>query len=245
MQARRLNAKRNPTRHLPTTLLAAVLLPFLAAPGLRSQSPQAPAGTPPTETATAPAERPVYDGDWWLSLGGWEQSGFITGYEDCYNSEYHGTVPFTKEAQSTVDELNKYFLADPARRKQTVSDALDELRSAASDSALPSYKLANPPPPDQPPAAVYDGHFWFDADPAAELGFVEGYLACHSAKLKDADAKFSRAPAELVDRITQAYGITDDTEDVAADKGAVKISEVLHQLKDPDPAPAKPASNPK
>src|SRR5208282_4732069 len=126
---------------------------------------------------------------------------------DCYVSEYHGSVPFSKDLPSYIDEINKYYLADSTRRKQTVSEALDVLRGAASDSTLPAYKTANPPPPDQ---IVYDGHFWSDADPAAKLGFVEGFLACHTAKLKDADAEFSKAPSEYIDRITQAYSIPEN-----------------------------------
>ncbi len=227
---------------------------FLTASVSSARAQQAPAEAPPSqaqqsvpappaaaEPPSEPSPRPVFDGDWWLSLGSWEQYGFVSGYQDCYNSEYHGSVPLLKEIQSYVDDLNKYFLADPTRRKQTVSEALDALRGAASDSALPARKAANPPPPDQPEQKVYDGRFWFDADAAAELGFVEGYLACHTAKLKDADATFSAAPSEYVDRINQEYGITDDTDDIAADKAALKLADVLHKLKDEEAPPPKPS----
>lgn len=209
--------------HGPLALLTLLLL--VPAAGITAvQAPQAP--TPPAA--------PVYDGDWWLSLGGWEQYGVVSGYEDCYGSEYRGSVPFTKEVQSYVDDLNKYFLADPAHRKQTVSEALDALRGAGGDTAVPSSQEAA-----SGPHEGYDGKFWFEADPAAELGFVEGYLACHTAKLKDADAKFSKAPSEYVDLINQAYNITEDTEDIDADKAPIKIADVLHRLKDPEPPPAK------
>jgi len=180
---------------------------------------------------------PSYDGDWWLSLGGWEQYGFISGYEDCYAFEYRGSVPFTKEIQTYIDDLNKYYLSDPALRKQTVSEALDVLRKSASDQPVPA-RSESP----TPAHGDFDGKFWFDADPAAELGFVEGYLACHSAKLKDADAKFSKTPSEYVDLINKAYNITDDTDEVDADKAPMKIADVLHTLKDEEPPPAKPAA---
>src|SRR5262249_6832324 len=77
---------------------------------------------------------PSYNGDWWLSIGGWEQYGFISGYEDCYAFEYRGSVPFTKEVQTYIEELTKYFQADASRRKETVSHALDVLRNAAADA---------------------------------------------------------------------------------------------------------------
>jgi hypothetical protein len=205
-----------------------------------AQQPAPPAPAPDAASpapAEPPAEAPVYDGDWWLTLGGWEQYGFVSGYEDCYASEYRGSAPFTKEVQSYVDDLNKYFLADPTRRKQTVSEALDAVRGAANDAPLSGAKAENPPPSGQ---AVYDGRFWFDADPAAELGFVEGYLACHSAKLKDADGKFSKAPAEYVDLINKEFGITEDSDDIDSDKAPVKIADVLHRLKDEEAAPPEP-----
>jgi hypothetical protein len=194
---------------------------------LASHGQAPPEGKPPA---------PVYDGDWWLSLGGWEQYGVISGYEDCYAFEYRGSVPFTKEIQTYIDDLTRYFLSDSTLRKQTVSEALDALRKAAGDQPMPAAS-------DSATGAHgdFDGKFWFDADPAAEVGFVEGYLACHSAKLKDADAKFSKTPSEYVDLINKAYNITDDTDDIDADKAPLKIADVLHTLKDEEPPPAKPA----
>jgi hypothetical protein len=225
-------------------LLAMAVFPARAQQPAPAPAPQTSPDSPAAEPAAEPSSRPVFDGDWWLSIGSWEQYGFVSGYQDCYNSEYHGPAPLTREVQSYTDDLNKYFLADPTRRKQLVGDALDTLRGAASDLAAAAANAAVPAPGDQPAAAgqsVYDGRFWFDADPAAELGFVEGYLACHTAKLKDADAKFSAAPSEYVDRLNQEYGITDDTDDIDADKAPIKLSDVLHKLRDEEAPPPKPS----
>ena len=191
-----------------------------------------------TNAARPPALPPAttYDGGWWLSLGGWERYGAISGYADCYVFEYRGSVAFTKEIQTYIDDLTKYFQADPMRRKQSFSEALDTMRGALEDKG--AAPMADPP---SGAHGSFDGRFWFEADSAAELGFVEGYLACHSAKLKDADAKFSKPPSEYVDLINKAYNITDDTDDVDADKAPMKIADVLHRLKDETPAPAKPA----
>ena len=210
-------------------LLLLLALTFAASAAAQTQQPPA-----DSEKPAAPA----YDGDWWLSLGGWEQYGIVSGYEDCYAFEYRGSVPFTKEVQSYIDDLNKYFLADPARRKETVSDALDALRGVSADHSSPAAAG------DEPTAAHgdFDGKFWFDADPAAELGFVEGYLACHTAKLKDADAKFSKPTSEYVDLINKAYDITDETDDVDPEKAVMKIADVLHGLKDEESTPAKPGA---
>jgi hypothetical protein len=215
------------TRFAVAGLIFSALL--FSPPASRAQSQ-------PTEKPAEQAAVPTYDGDWWLSLGGWEQYGAISGYEDCYAFEYRGSVAFTKEIQAYIDDLNKYFLSDVTLRKQTVSEALDAMRKAGGDQSSPA-------PSDSPtsPHGDFDGKFWFDADPAAELGFVEGYLACHSAKLKDADAKFSKLPSEYVDLINKAYNITDDTDDVDADKAPMKIADVLHRLKDEEAPPPKPA----
>jgi hypothetical protein len=200
-------------------------------------SASAMAQTQPATEGTVQAPAPAYDGEWWLSLGGWEQYGFLTGYEDCYAFEYRGSVPFNKEIQSYIDDLNKYFLAEPARRKQTVSEALDSLRGAAANKGSPGASDAAP----TDAHGAFDGRFWFDADPAAELGFVEGYLACHTAKVKDTDGKFSKPPSEYVNLVNKAYDITDDTDDIDAEKAPIKIADVLHRLKDEDAAPAKPS----
>ena len=222
-----------------TALLLCLLAPRTQLAAQSAPPAPAPDSAPPAEQSEEAT--PVYNGDWWLSLGGWEQYGFISGYQDCYTSEYRGSAAFTREIQSYVDELNKYFLGDPARRKLTVSEALDELRGAASDSASPPSKATMPAPPDVP-VAVYDGRFWFDADQAAQLGFVEGYLACHGAKVKDSDGHFSRAPSEYVDLLNKEYGITDDSDDIDADKSPLRIGDVLHRLKDADTPPPKPAA---
>jgi hypothetical protein len=226
----RINPVRHPNaaRAARSSILACFLLVMLLLLG-------AAAGVVHAQQAAQPSA-PVYDGEWWLSLGGWEQYGFLSGYEDCYAFEYRGSVAFNKEIQSYIDDLSKYFQADPERRKQTVSEALDALRGAGEDKPAP--------PGNETPAGAqssFDGRFWFDADPAAELGFVEGYLACHSAKVKDADGKFSKPPSEYVDLINKAYNITDDTDDIDADKAPIKIADVLHRLKDEEPPPAKAA----
>lgn len=213
-------------------LLAFLILTFLTLPASADAAP-------PQQSAAASAQQasPAYDGEWWLSLGGWEQYGFLSGYQDCYAFEYRGTVPFTKEIQSYIDDLNKYFLEDPARKKQSVSEALDHLRGAAGDKSASAVSGAAPPEAH----GSFDGRFWFDADTAAELGFVEGYVACHAAKVKDADGKFSKPATEYVALINKAYDITDDTDDIDPEKAPIKIAEVLHRLKD-ESAPAKPGS---
>jgi hypothetical protein len=215
----------------PRSFEALALLLFLLLFAVAAQSQQPPA-------APVPSALPAYDGGWWLSLGGWEQYGFLSGYQDCYAFEYRGSIPFTKEIQSYIDDLNKYFLEDPARRKQTVSEALDKLRGAAADQSAPAASGSTA----ADPHGGFDGRFWFDADTAAELGFVEGYLACHTAKVKDADGKFSKPAAEYVALINKAYDITDDTDDIDADKAPIKIADVLHHLKDEAAPAAKPGN---
>jgi hypothetical protein len=208
----------------PWMLPALLLLMSLALPAARAQS--AAGGHPGS-----------YDGDWWLSIGGWEQYGFVSGYMDCYTSEYRGSAAFTKEVQSYVDALTVYFQADPGRRKQTASAALDAIRGEAGDK----IETAAGGTPSADTHGAFDGKFWFDADPAAELGFVEGYLACHTAKVKDADGTFSKAAADYVPLINEAYGITDDTDDVDPQKAPIKIADVLHRFRDAAPAIARGA----
>ena len=193
------------------------------------------------QSASPTKAGPVYDGNWWLMRNSEEQAGFVSGYQDCYISEFHGGGIFNKDIPSYVDDLNKYFLADATRQTQTVSEALDKVRGGGDDTPLPAYKAAKPPPEGQ---AVYDGKYWADADSSVRLGFVEGYLACHAAKLKDMDAQFSKKPSEYVQGINQGYLEEESAAGAGAGKRPTRIATILHRLRDPDNPPAKPASQP-
>jgi hypothetical protein len=200
---------------------AAILLTILLG---ATQVPAVPAPQQP--------QKKVYDGAWWLSLGNWEQAGFMNGYIDCHAVEFRGTVPFNKEPQAYVDALNSFYQQNADSKTALVSEALDRIRNATNEASAPPPAAGGSGPA---PHGAFDGKFWFDAEnPQVQLGFVEGYLACHSAKVKDADAKFSKAADEYLPLINDAYGITDDTEDVDPQKAAAKIADVLHQLRDPD-----------
>ena len=212
---------------LLSTVLASTGTPISREPPPINQS------TPETQAA------PVYDGQWWLLLDDDEQTGFVAGYQDCYISEFHGGGIFNKDIPSYVDDLNKYFLADATRQTQTLSEALDKVRGGGDDTPLPAYKAAKPGPKDIP---VYDGKFWAEAGASARRGFVEGYLVCHTAKLKDADGKFSKNSSEYAGQITQAYSEQDSSVDTGGEKAGERIGSVLHRFKDPKAAPGKPGS---
>ena len=214
----------------------------VAAAYLASACAAIPAGAAArSQAATQNQAGPVYDGQWWLLRDGEEQTGFVSGYQDCYVSEYHGGGLFNKDIQSYVDDVNKYYLADATRATQSVSEALDAVRGGGSETPLPAYKAAKPPPEGQ---AVYDRQYWRDAGPSVRTGFVEGYLACHAAKLKDADAKFSKEPAEYVEGIEKAYLAEENSAGSQGEKPQTRIATMLHRLRDPETPPAKPASQP-
>ena len=188
--------------------------------------------TPSVPASPAPqqAQKKVYDGAFWASLGNWEQAGFMNGYIDCHAFEYRGKVPFTKPPQAYVDALNAFYQQSADNKNVSVAEALDRGRDAANETTAPPPAAGAEGPA---PHGAYDGKFWFDAEnPQVQLGFVEGYLACHAAKVKDADGHFSKSAEDYVALINDAYGITDDTEEVDAQKGAEKIADVLHRLRD-------------
>lgn len=183
----------------------------------------------PANALPQQAERKAHDGDWWLSLGSWEQYGFISGYADCYLSEFHGPAAFTKGVQSYIDALNEYFKQSAENRKQGVSEALDAILGAAGQGNTSQSPAGGSK---GEPHEGFDGSFWFDAEPPAQTGFIEGYLECHASKVKDQDGHFSKSPQAYAVQINEVYGITDDTQEVDAQKGAEKIAAVLHRLRD-------------
>ena len=187
----------------------------------------------PALAAPPQAANKSYDAAWWGSLGNWEQAGFMNGYMDCHDFEYRGTVPFAKPPQAYVDALNSFYQQSADNKKLRVSQALDYIRGAASETSAPPLAAGAAAPALH---GSYDGKFWFDAEtPQVQLGFIEGYLACHIAKVRDADGRFSKPADDYIALVNTAYGITDDTEEVDPQKGAQKIADVLHQLRDSAP----------
>jgi len=72
----------------------------------------------------------------------------------------------------------------------------------------------------------------------------EEFSTRKAAKLKDMDAKFSKAPSEYVQGISRAHVAEESTAGDYAEKPATRIATIIHRLRDPESKPAKPGTQP-
>lgn len=65
-----------------------------------------------------------------------------------------------------------------------------------------------------------------------QVGFVEGYLACHAKLDHNKGGTFSKPAAEYVNLITEWYGFNRDTDAVNAKRQPTAIADVLFKFRD-------------
>jgi len=182
-----------------------------------------------------------YDGHWWLSISPGERSGFLNGYLDCYTYEYKGPAEFTVNPPAVARDLvTEFYEASPCRLSESVPDALNRFSNRHVEKVTPTGGQ-----PIKGRHGFYDGTYWKQISAiggkAEQLGFVEGYLCCHSHVARNEGGIFSKAPSEYVPLITRWYGFVEETGDVNAKREPAKIADVVFKFRDHGPD-SKPAS---
>ncbi len=191
----------------------------------------------PAHTAAAAREQPraaaLYDGHWWMSVGEDERFGFLNGYLDCYRYEFMGPDRYTSFAVVYRTALTDFYAKGGATdRDASISDLLHRLRDTG------------PPPPIEPfsghnaePHGGNDGLVWramgahVDAE-FEQLGFVEGYLACHAALNHNKGGTFSKPAKEYVTAITTWYRFNISTGNFDSKRERVPVADVLFKFRD-------------
>lgn len=175
----------------------------------------------------------TYNGHWWLAITQQEQSGFLNGYFDCYTYEYKGPARFTDHPPAIARDLvTKFYKENPSRLHDLVSKVFLGLRDRPGETITDRAGE-----PINGPHGSYDGLYWMqisaDTGPQMEqLGFVEGYLACHARLDHNKGGTFSKPVAEYVRLITQWYGFNRYTDDVNAKRQPTAIADVLFKFRD-------------
>jgi hypothetical protein len=166
----------------------------------------------------APAQT-TFDGNWWVTTGKEQRSGFLAGYLDCGSSDlghsWMGEVPWAR----LEVKVSEYFAAHPAERKRLVGEVMAEF------SGLARRRSGGEEHPEK--HGIFDAMFWWKASAEERRGFVEGYLECRYRNVPKV-AAFRHVPEWYVPRITSWYGMTETGAN--RDRAAAKIADVMELL---------------
>lgn len=171
------------------------------------------------------AGTPRYDGRWWLSIPPSEQEGVIAGYIDCYMYEYGGPDHYNARSFGEYMRLiTEGYRNEPAKQSMPISEIIHDFRDEAGAKTAPSNAL--------PRHGHLDGLYWKQMggqDRSEQVGFVEGYLWCHSELAQNMGGVFSKRPVEYADLITQWYRSTEEAGLI--EEKAIKIADVLFRVR--------------
>jgi len=176
-----------------------------------------------------------HDGHWWLLLTSEEQAGYINGDSDCYVWELHRKFNNSQSAEDVNELVTDFYRDAPAKRSLPVFDAI-----RAVDLLPPLRKPAPGGEVWKDRHWYFDGQWWRQGTPADRLGFVEGYLACYRAGVKNARSNFLEPASQYVALINQWYGLNEETGDVIPSRVHAKIAHVLFKFR----RVAKPSREP-
>jgi hypothetical protein len=185
--------------------------------------------------ATGPAKDPVAarDGRWWLSVSGYEQAGFLNGYFDCYAYELRGPDRYTSLAVMYQSAITEFYRRSPSPELDVVvPDLLHRLRDPAPPFPFEPFGGRN-----AESHGRNDGLYWREISshggPELEqLGFVEGYLACHAGPNHGKGGSFSKPASEYVASITRWYRFEAATGEFDSRREPAAIAEVLFRFRD-------------
>jgi hypothetical protein len=172
-----------------------------------------------------------YDGKWWLSISAKEQDGFVSGFYDCYTYEYKGPDRYTVKSFAEYRRLiTGYYQNDTSKKNLPVSEVMHQFRDR------PGEKPATGGETTRGQHGYFDGLYWKQISALGgkekEVGFIEGYLSCHSELVRDRGGVFSKPPADYAELITQWYGLKEDTGDIDEKREPAKVANVLFKFRD-------------
>lgn len=184
----------------------------------------------PCDGAGAPKNIRKYDGHWWLSATQAAQSGFLNGYYDCYRYEYKGSAQFTSNPPEIArSHVTKFYKQNVSRLANPVASVFYGLRDQPGEK--PS---ASGGQPIRGRHGYYRGLYWMEISlsKGAQLGFVEGYLACHAQLNHNNGGTFSKPPSEYVALINHWYRFNPATGDIDGNRQPTAIADVLFKFRD-------------
>jgi hypothetical protein len=175
-----------------------------------------------------PAQSRSYDGVWWQLRTSAEQEGFIFGYGDCYAD------PAGQKIRMSLDDANMriavgiFYQSHEKLRTRPVAEVLKDIW--AGHVPVHESKHASPGEGWRERHGYFDGTWWKGSNNTEQLGFVEGYIACHGEQRKAKPLQLE--PEKYAERLSAWYTPGGD-ESVAAQHQAEKIADVLSRFSGP------------
>lgn len=168
----------------------------------------------------------TYDGDWWDSLSSAEQEGFIFGYGDCYADSADQRVRISIDDANMRIAVGVFYQAHQKLRTRPVPLVLRDIWSGHVNVAETRHVVAGEGWRQR--HGYFDGLWWKGSNSAEQLGFVEGYAACHNTELRKAKP-LTLEPEKYVSLLSGWYTPGGDDALVAQHQGA-KIADVLQRF---------------
>jgi hypothetical protein len=169
-----------------------------------------------------PAQSRSYDGDWWQQRTSPELEGFIFGYGDCYADPAGQKIRMSLDDADIRIAVGIFYQGHQKLRTRPVADVLKDIWAGH----IPVYEAKRAAPGEGWRArhGYFDGLWWKGSSSAEQLGFVEGYVACHNREQRKAKP-LQLEPPRYVELLSAWYAPSDES--VAAQHQAEKIADVL------------------
>ena len=165
----------------------------------------------------------TYDGGWWQMRTAPEQEGFIFGFGDCYADPAGQKIRILLDDAEIRIAMGTYYQGHERLRTRPVAQVLKDIWSG--HVSVPEAKHAAVGQGWRERHGYFDGLWWKGSSPTEQLGFVEGYIACHNTEHRKVQPL--RLPAaSYVQSINTWYAMPGD-ESVAAQRRAEKVGDVL------------------
>jgi len=169
------------------------------------------------------AQNNSYDGAWWQLRTAPEQEGFIFGFGDCYADPGGQKIRILLDDSEIRIAMGTYFQGHEKLHTRPVAQVLKDIWSG--HISVPEAKRAAAGEGWRERHGYFDGLWWKGSSPTEQLGFVEGYIACHNTEHRKVQPL--RLPAaSYVQSINKWYAMPGD-ESVAAQRRAEKVGDVM------------------
>lgn len=183
----------------------------------------------------APANREIYDGNWWLSVSFDERLGFYSGYDDCYTFDVKGPPlsgkPLGWGPYDYVPAISEYYERHPQDRPLSLLEVIVRIRKTASPR--PETKGGEVW---REPHGYYNGQWWWQASDDTRIGYVKGYLWCYGTMMAKPSARFSK-PAGTYRSLMDHYIESNPKAD------SEKLAHILFRFRDPMARPPQEGQN--
>lgn len=172
------------------------------------------------------AQSKSYDGIWWQTRTSAEQEGFIYGYGDCYADPAGQRIRMSLDDADTRLAVGIYYQSHQKNLSRPAAHVLKDVWTGhitVHDSTRPA-----PGAGWRERHGFFDGTWWKGSSSAEQLGFVEGYVACHNSESRKPKL-LTLEPDKYVEMLSAWYS-SDGDDSVAAQHRAEKIADVFQRL---------------